>query len=157
MTNQLVLFPFPHFISIDNEPIKKEHVQNNGTIEIENNEYTIQQALDKIESMKANISDTRTSIDAAIKSLKNGDFEGANKNLEKAEEIINCPRCKNKFIISQARINVVELACSVDDDTVCRDEVSTMIAELEILSLEYMDKVEGYKIRNFEPSSSEKR
>ena len=156
MTNQLVLFPFPHFISFDNNPIKKEHVQTNGTVEVENKKYTVQQALDKIESMKANISDTRTSIDAAIESLKNGDFKGASKNLERAEEIINCPRCKNKFIVSQARMNVVEFACSTDDDTICRDEVKTMVTELEGLSLEYMNKVEGYKIRNLEPSSSEK-
>ena len=154
MTKQLALFPFPHFISVNNAPIKEKQASDTTIIEIENKKYTVQQALDKIESMKTNISDTRKSIDAAIESLKNGDFGGANKNLERAEEIINCPRCKNKFIVSQARMNVVEFACSTDDDTVCRDEVSTMITELEDLSSEYMDKVEGYKIRNLEPSSS---
>jgi cellobiose-specific phosphotransferase system component IIA len=154
MINKLVLFPLPHIISINDVPVKEKQVPDTTTIEVEDKKYTVQQALDKIESMKSNISDTRMSIDAAIESLKNGNFDEAIKNLEVAEEVIDCPRCKNKFIVEQARINVVELACSVNDNTMCTNEVDTMITELEGLSLEYMDKVEGYKIRNFESSPS---
>ena len=156
MVNRLVIFPFPRIISVDEVPVPEKQMQDDATIEVENKKYTIQQALVKIEDIKLNISDTQNSIDAAIASLKSGDFAGAIKNLESSENIINCPRCKNKLLVFQARMNVVEFACSTDDDTACRDEVNIMIAELEGLSSEYMEKVEGYKIRNLAPSSSEK-
>jgi len=154
MTNRLVLFPLPHIVSINDAPVKEIQLPTDSIVEVENKEYTIQEALDKIELMKVNIDDTRASIDLAIESLKNGNFDEAIKNLETAEEVIDCPRCKNKFVVCQARINVTELACSVDDDTMCTDETSSIVAELESLSNEYMDKVQSFKLDKFSRFSS---
>lgn len=156
MRNRLVLFPLPHIVSTNDVPAEEKQLPIDITIEVENTKYTIQQALDKIEDMKVNISDTRASIDLAIESLKNGNFDEAIKNLETAEDVIDCPRCKNKFIVCQARINVTELACSVDDDTMCTDETDSIISELEDLSSEYMDKVQSFKLNNFKSPLFEK-
>lgn len=142
MNSRIALFPLPHIVFDDNS------INKSNVVEIENKQYTIEEAISKIEEVKDNISDTKEIIDLSIESLKSGNTAETIKHLEDAENKINCPKCKNKLIINQAKINIIELACSTDinDESVCNEEKGKMISELEELSNIYMKKVEDFKI-----------
>lgn len=144
MTPKLVLFPFPHIVFDD------KAAEQSNTVIIENKKYTINEAVAEINKVKQNIVNTRIKIDQSIEALKSGDFEQATKSLENAENTINCPKCKNKLIISQAKMNIIDLACStdIDDKSVCDEEMLKMIKELEEMSSSYMQKIEDFKTVN---------
>jgi len=128
---------------------KTEPGQNQATDstpnKIDTNKIDIDYAIDRTADIIRQIDITRAKINDAISSIKEDNIKKALDTIEEAYKAIECNKCKGKFIVSQAKLQVAQLTCELGDSS-CDTAKQDVVRELEYLRDEYLSKVELFNI-----------